>query len=479
MLHIKKKLTLSQIKKYFVNPERPSSANDLAKLLSQAVLFMAEIYATEGNFSEVENKIKVEEKNDKLTKVLRQVLEAESETRLFNTRFMGQIHPQGNKIAILSKVIAGFMNNNTVVKEVSPVESQMEFFITKRVAGWFGYNKDEFSGNLTTGGTTANLEALWVARTKVLQKNPNIKKMYIFVNDMAHYSIDKAADLLGKRVEIVRTPMQGYKTDVVALQKLLQQKSAEKNSALMAIVAIAGETETGEVDDLNTMASLSKKYKTHFHVDAAYGGPFVLSREKARFKGIENADSITIDPHKMLYLSYGSGMVLFKNKKEHALIENGMRNRARYLIRKNSDRNLGMARIEGSMSSEGAISTWATIKLLGEEGLSIILNHTLDLTQYAYEQIKKYKILKSINKPELNTLLIGINTRKLSIKEYDQIIKKMHATADNMGFYISFNEKVDKGFSALRLVPMHPHTSKKDIDKLLKILKKIAEIELS
>ena len=121
----------------------------------------------------------------------------------------------------------------------------------------------------------------------------------------------------------------------------------------MAIVGLAGETETGMIDDLHGLADVAKKNGVYFHVDAAYGGPFILSRVGHLLQDINQADSITVDPHKLLYTPYQAGAILFKDKRNHMLIEKGMRQQARYLLRnevrqghldEDVIRNFGMSR---------------------------------------------------------------------------------------------------------------------------------------
>lgn len=483
---------LNELREYFINPNDAESAQDLAIIMAQAMFFLAQMYegkATEADLVQIET-----DTPSRLTDVVRELLRRELGTMKFDAKFMGQIHPQGNKISIISKAIAGFLNNNTVYREVSPVETEMEIEVTERIAQWFGYEPEKMSGNITLGGSDANLEALWVAREKVKTLHPEATKYYVFVSKMCHYSVDKAASILGDNIEIVWVNTLGFKTDTNHLEQLLAEKSAEAGSAIMAIIGLAGETETGDVDDLQTMAQLSQEYQTHFHVDAAYGGPFILSKQAELFAGIDQSDSITIDPHKMMYTTYSAGMVLFKDANDHHLIEKIMKERARYLFEmKKSDptkyeelvteeekgeRHLGSGRIGGSMGSDGAIMTWTTLELLGEDGLRELLNHTLDLTDHAYQRVIQSDVLIPLNTPELNTLLIGLNL-ELFADNYPDVIKQMKQATKDSGYYISLNDEVDHGRPALRLVPMHPHTELAEVDQLITILEETARVNIA
>lgn len=233
------------------------------------------------------------------------------------------------------------------------------------------------------------------------------------------------------------------------------------------------------VDDLNGIANLAEMYGIHFHVDAAYGGPFVLSRKRDLFKGIERADSMAIDPHKLLYTPYAAGAFLVRDKEEHALIQKT----ARYLCPKDNegvlgrreDRNFGFAaRVEGSMSSQGVLSTWATKELLGNEGIATVLNNTLDLTDHAHEVVGDSKLLKPLHEPHINTLLVGIEgVDDMPVKQQSKLVEKVQQEVDKRyGYYISYNGEVDNGRSAFRFVAMHPFSRRKDVDGLFEVLER-------
>ena len=178
----------------------------------------------------------------------------------------------------------------------------------------FGYDTNVSGGNITTGGTTANMEALWVAREKILEADrtnvrKNEKPLYVLVSKYRHYSIDKACNMLGLR--LLEVADKDFKVDVDSL-KSKAEAIDKAGGRITVIIGIAGETETGMVEDLNKLSKVAEEYKAFFHVDAAYGGPYVLSQAKNKFCGINKADSIAIDPHKMLYTPYSAGCVYLR-----------------------------------------------------------------------------------------------------------------------------------------------------------------------
>jgi glutamate/tyrosine decarboxylase-like PLP-dependent enzyme len=256
----------------------------------------------------------------------------------------------------------------------------------------------------------------------------------------------------------------------------------------MAIVAAAGETETGLVDDIDKLADLAQEYGTWLHADAAYGGAFVISeRTRGLFNGISRADSITVDPHKqMLYTPYPCGATLFRCRLDHALVQNG----ARYLqaggnkglFGSDSDRNLGLAtRIEGSMGGLGASMAWMTMKLLGEEGMRTILDHSLDMTEHAYDLVSQSEVLEPMFKPETSTLLVV--PRREKIKDMpraalDCLVNTSQRRLEEKGYYVSVNGDVNNGCCAFRLVMVNPYTDKPQVEEMLGLLDQIVQEEL-
>ncbi|KKT30618.1 MAG: hypothetical protein UW41_C0013G0008 [Candidatus Collierbacteria bacterium GW2011_GWC2_44_18] len=483
---------LEQVREYFLDPRRPESSESLAELGADTIRAMAQIYATGGDLEKMDSKtqnwLSKSQDSDALVEIMGELLHRESATRKFDHKFMGQIHPQGGKVGILANLVAGYMNTNTIVKEVSSSEHRMEHEAVNWLGEMFGYDKEKFSGNIVTDGTLANITALWVAREKKIKELKDAGKwkpgtvMHVLVNDMRHYSIDKACVILGtENVVLTLLPRKGYKTDLGEAQKAIW-KINKRGEQVLALIGLAGETETAEVDDLDEMADLAQKTHVHFHVDAAYGGPFIMSKKESLFKGINRADSITVDPHKMLYVPYEAGAILFKNKKDHALIQKS----ARYLQPESNkgllgnpeDRNFGFAaRVEGSMGSGGVMATWATEKLLGKDGFQALLDHTLELTEYCYGRVKASDYLRPLHVPELNTLLIGLSKNiSLSKDEYGLTIREVQQAVDQKyGYYVSTNDDVDNGRAAFRFVAMHPWTNEEDVEALIGFL----ELELS
>ena len=223
-------------------------------------------------------------------------------------------------------------------------------------------------------------------------------------------------------------------------------------------------------------------YRPHLHVDAAHGGGFVLHdkfnpKKGGLLKGIERADSITIDPHKMLYTHYSAGCILFKNKKDHKLLKQD----ADYLFKNDEKNNLGQYRVEGSMGIEGSLQTHASLFFLGKKGYQVIQEHTLRNTEYLAKKIKAEKNFEICNEPEMNILCFRYCNPNLSVEVNDEINKKAQKILYDRGNVYIANDKLlhrkdgtDEGrkIEVFRSVIMHPYTTRRDIDVAVKEVKR-------
>ncbi|MBN1105785.1 MAG: aminotransferase class V-fold PLP-dependent enzyme, partial [Deltaproteobacteria bacterium] len=278
---------------------------------------------------------------------------------------------------ILLEMIIAALNQNQVKIETAKASS----FVERELVAWFHrivYNRTEAYyqrnmqnprvalGNATSGGTVSNLTALMVAREKAFPsdgdfpgaREAGIEKALrhygygrgvILVSARGHYSIRKAANLLGVGEEnVVTVPVDSrHRMDVRRLYQRIASLKAEgerERTKIMALVGIAGNTETGAVDNLQKLGEAAQEVGAHFHVDACWGGSALLVEEyRSMFNGIETADSVSIDAHKLLYCPMAMGIILFKSEKDLNLI----RQISQYVIRRNSV-DMGRFTIEGS-----------------------------------------------------------------------------------------------------------------------------------
>lgn len=324
----------------------------------------------------------------------------------------------------LSKMMVG-LNQNLVKIETSkaftPLERQvlgmMHHLIYAQDEAFYRnwmHSANHSLGAFCSGGTVANITALWIARNQLLKADGGFKgvgregiikalrhygydDLAILVSERGHYSLAKAADLLGiGRDNIISIPTDAdNKVDVAQMRKVAVEL-ANKHIKVMAIVGVAGTTETGNIDPLGELAALASELNCHFHVDAAWGGASLLSNKyRHLLDGIELADSVTIDAHKQMYVPMGAGMVLFKNPEfAHAIAHH-----AEYILRRGS-KDLGSQTLEGSRPGM-AMLVHACLHIIGRDGYEILINNSLEKARYFAKQINAHPDFELVTAPEL------------------------------------------------------------------------------
>jgi glutamate decarboxylase len=172
----------------------------------------------------------------------------------------------------------------------------------------------------------------------------------------------------------------------------------------LSLVGVAGTTETGNIDPLDELADLARELGCHYHVDAAWGGPTLLSSTyKGLLKGIERADSVAIDAHKQMYVPMGAGMVLFKDPTALASIEH----HAAYILREGS-KDLGSHTLEGSRSGM-AMLVHAGLSIIGRKGYEILIDQGIERARRFAQLIDAHPDFELVTEPELNILTYRYN----------------------------------------------------------------------
>jgi glutamate decarboxylase len=320
------------------------------------------------------------------------------------------------------------LNQNVVKIETSkaftPLERQVVGMLHRLVYG----ESDEFYaqwtqsfthslGSFCSGGTLANVTALWVARNRLLGpradfagvaeeglaaalEHAGLRGVAILVSRRGHYSLVKSADLLGLgRRQLISIPVTAAHTiDVPALRREVEALRA-KRIGILALVGIAGTTETGSVDPLAELADLAGEYGVHFHVDGAWGGPTLFSaRHRHLLDGIARADSVTLDAHKQLYVPVGAGMVVFKDVQALSAVEH----HANYVLRHGS-RDIGKHTLEGTRQGM-AMLVHSALRIIGRRGYELLIGLGIDKAKQFAEMILGARDFELTSEPVLNLL---------------------------------------------------------------------------
>jgi len=256
-------------------------------------------------------------KDQHLTDFFRNVLE--NSISIHNPRYIGHQVGATQPVSALADLLGALTNNGMAVYEMGAAGSAIEKIVSDLIARQLGFGA-EADGYMTSGGTLANLTALLAARRAKagidVWQEGHVQKLGVMVSAEAHYCVDRSLRIMGFGSEgIIKIPVTAdFKMDVSLLAKYLQD-ARNKGIQVIAVAASAPSTATGMYDDLVSIASFCRNHNLWFHVDAAHGGAVVFSdKYKHLAEGIQQADSVVIDAHKMMMAPVLTTFLVFRNK---------------------------------------------------------------------------------------------------------------------------------------------------------------------
>ena len=447
------KSNIEYLKKLFIMPDSPDKfvefGHELLELIHDFFQEKGGIHssATLPELSEIFNQTFIPEGplliKDVLLEIKSKVID--HSVKVGNPFYIGHMTSAIPYFMILLEMIIAALNQNQVKIETAKASS----FVERELVSWLHsliFNRKESFyqrnihnhrvalGNVTSDGTLSNMTALMVAREKAFPPDEDFPGLRIVGSDKAlrhygysrgvvlvstrgHYSITKAANLLGiGESNVINIPVDSSNhIDIRRLKrriKYFQEGRDNERTKIIAIIGIAGTTETGNVDDLEALRDISSEVSVHFHVDACWGGPALLVDEyRPLFRGIEKADSVAIDAHKLLYCPMSMGVALFRSEKDLSLIKH----ESRYIIRRNSV-DTGRFTIEGSRPF-ACLKPWASLKIIGRKGYGLLFRHARESTDYLRSIIDNCGNFETLNVPELFIL----NYRFIPEKVLEQI----------------------------------------------------------
>lgn len=261
--------------------------------------------------------------------------------------YAGQMIKPPHALAQAAHWMTSFVNPNNHALDGGRATSALELEVIDQLGSMVGYTP--CLGHLTSGGTMANLEALWVGR----QSTPHAT---VLASSASHYTHSRMSEVLGMPFKEVPTDAQG-RMNTEALEQMLATSEVPP-----IVVVTLGTTGLGKVDPLADVVALKEKYSFRIHVDAAYGGYFKLCKlseeTQQHFEAMPHADSIVIDPHKHGLQPYGCGSILLKNPAEGRFYKH----ESPYTYFTSGELHLGEITLECSRPGTAAAALWATMK---------------------------------------------------------------------------------------------------------------------
>jgi aromatic-L-amino-acid decarboxylase len=323
----------------------------------------------------------------------------------------------------LADLVADVTNRFVGVWQAAPALVQIEANVGRWFCEMVGYPRSAL-GLLTTGGSLANLIALVTARRARLPEN--FLSGVVYASDQAHHSVQKAALLAGFPPANVRAVLTDERFRL-RFDALAEAIAADRSAGRIpfCLVANAGTTNTGAVDDLEAAADLARAEGLWLHVDAAYGGFFVLTdRGRRTLRGMERADSITLDPHKGLFLPYGTGSLLVRDgealRRAHSI-------HAEYLPPVPEDPDfVDFSTVSPELSRDfRGLRVWLPVKMHGIGAFRRALDEKLHLAAWAAEELRTIDGVEILAEPQLSLLAFRVVRPGLDAAALDDLNRRV------------------------------------------------------
>jgi L-2,4-diaminobutyrate decarboxylase len=417
----------------------------------------------------------------------------ENAIQLHHPAYMGHQVCPPFPTAVIADLVISTLNQSTAVFEMSPIGTVIEQEVIRWLADRAGYPASAL-GTAVSGGSAANLTGLMAARARWNSKResgigsreseqkrgttdqlssptpdprkPTPAHAVILCSADAHYSIARAASIMGiDGDDVIKVPTNDrHQLDLGALTAALHDADD-----VMAIVATSGSTATGAFDDLRAVAALRDQHDTWLHVDAAHGASVLLSeRLRHLVDGLDLADSLAWDPHKMLWMPLSLGVILVR---DGLWLRRAFEADAPYLF--NTERasdNIGEMTIQCSKRAD-AVKLWLTLQVSGTAPFESALDHVTDVTRYLYDRVIASDDFEAMHEPEFNIFCFrhrSDDDTNAALRE--KLIRSGHAW---------ITSTLLKGQRVLRVTMINPRTERSDVDRMLAALRTIAALGVS
>ncbi|MBE0636929.1 MAG: aminotransferase class V-fold PLP-dependent enzyme [Bacteroidales bacterium] len=402
----------------------------------------------------------------------------ENSIHIHNPRYMGHQVGATAPVAALTDMLGALLNNGMAIYEMGPAASAIENVVVGLFLKKLGYGADG-DGYITSGGTLANLTALLAARKAMSEKDiwqeGHTEKLAVMVSSEAHYCVDRSLRIMGFGSEgIIKIPVdKRFCMDTMLLEQYLQD-AATKGITVIAVAGSAPSTASGMYDDLEEIGRFCRKHSLWFHVDGAHGGAAIFSlKYKHLLKGIEMADSVVIDAHKMMMAPVLATFLLFKNKVHSYATFN---QKALYLWEKQEEEewyNYAKRTFECTKLMM-SVKFYTIVKAYGIGIFDEFVTRQYDLGKTFAEKIRQHKNFELFLEPDSNIVCFRYFTEILDDTALNDLNSLIRRKVLELGdFYIVHTTL--NGNTWLRVSLMNPFTGDSTLDDLLNHLVIIAD----
>ena len=380
------------------------------------------------------------------------------------------LHAPPLAVAVAADVAASAMNSSLDSWDQGPSGAEVERRVLDALAGLVGFGADA-AGSVTSGGTESNLTGLLLAREHAPAGRPRV-----FCSAEAHFSIARAAGVLGLGEDAVITvPVdEQHRVDPTALRRLLAE-ARRRGEVPVAVVATAGTTDFGAVDPLPEIAEIAAEGSTWLHVDAAYGGGALFSDRLAPLlRGVDRADSVALDLHKLGWQPVAAGALLARSAELFAPLER----RVSYLNSEDDD-EAGYGGLLGrslrTTRRADALKMAVSLRGLGRRGFGELVDRCHDLARFAADRVREHPDLELLGEPVLTAVVFRYVPGGGADGAADAVNAQLRRALLDAGRAVVGRTEVD-GAVALKLTLLNPHAREADVDALLDVVRAAGEV---
>lgn len=394
-------------------------------------------------------------------------------------RYGAYITGSGNLIGSVAEMIKGFYNQNGLKWNNSPITAELEQLVIK----WTGefVNLPEFNqGLLTSGGSMSNFLAIHLALAKKVPEREkeglfSTQKLTIYCSDQTHSSIERSLVFLGIGRAQLRKISVNEKYEIIGEQliKAIEKDISDGYKPLM-LIGNAGTTNTGSIDNLQALADIAKSYNIWYHVDGAYGLPAInLPQLETNFKGIEQADSITINPHKWMYVPFEASCILTRK------IPKAINFDPDYLMTENKGVRWESSEHTIELSKEfKALKVWFTLKNLGRKEIVRYIEQDIQLIDLLAQKLRQQPKVEVEPHHPLSILCFRWNDTSLTEEQNELINRKAVNLIESRGIIFITSTRLH-GKTHLRVYYGNPERTEEDVqfmyEEILKTYKMAIE----
>ena len=395
----------------------------------------------------------------------------------WSSQYMPHLHSPALIESIAAELIISVYNNSMDSWDQSPVATEIEEAMIHGLCRLFGYGEDS-GGTFTSGGSQSNMSALIALRDRYIERNLSwdvkkkglpydYNKLRIYTSEIAHFSFQKSAHILGLGYDsVVLLPIDDKARIDAGKAREIIMRDKENGYMPFLIVATAGTTDFGSIDDIASLRAIADECGAFLHVDAAYGSGLMMSdRYRERLGDISAADSITVDFHKMFLLPISCSAILVKDR----TILDCFLIHADYLNREEDEEDGYINLVGKSMQTTrrfDALKVYMSFRMRGRHGFGKIMDRAVENASYFYSRLIADGDFFAPVKPELSSVVFAHRSGDVSNKA---IRRKLLERGTVIG------QTVYQGRVMLKFTLLNPHLTHERIDSLIDEIKKLAE----